>query len=225
MRINIDEKTCQHYDNIKTLSAFLEMIMENSTRMIKKTIETIENRLFTLKLEDRGTVSSYYDEMQILCDDLDTCRQPKPTDQQKYQNLMGRLPTAWSDYKRVLKWYAKDDDYLSLLLKLENYEKEIRQAKWFKSGRSLRQKRQNSDSKIAITYLRSFVIIVEWKDTMQKNSGILKNLNQRKKRENVFQETLDNQNRLNSSSSSRSINTSIRIEAHRHCQWWGYMAH
>lgn len=50
--------------------------------MMKRDSESIENQLFTLKLEGCGTVQSYYDTMRTLWDDLEFFGQPRPTDQQ-----------------------------------------------------------------------------------------------------------------------------------------------
>lgn len=50
---------------------------------------------------------------------------------------MPGLPIAWSHYKRILKWNVKEDDYLGILVELENYEEKLRQAKELESGRAV----------------------------------------------------------------------------------------
>lgn len=131
----MDKETCRWYDDIKTSSALLKRIREKSTKMMKKDTESTENELFTLKLKEWGMVRSYNKEMRMVWEDLESCGQPRPTDYQKYQNPICGLPTTLGEYKRILRWNVKDNDYLGLLLKLEKYKEELRQAKRFESVR------------------------------------------------------------------------------------------
>lgn len=77
----MNEETCRRYDVNKTLSVLLEKMRENSLQRMKKDTDSIENRLFTIKLEDCGTVSSCYNEIRTLFGDLESCGQPKLTNQ------------------------------------------------------------------------------------------------------------------------------------------------
>lgn len=67
----MDEETCCRYDNIKMLLAFLKRIKGNSNKMMKTDTGAIENQLFTVEIEDCGTVRSYYGEIRTLSKDLE----------------------------------------------------------------------------------------------------------------------------------------------------------
>lgn len=52
----MNEETCPRYYEIKMSSAALDKIRVNSTKIIKKDTELIENMILTFKLQDSGTV-------------------------------------------------------------------------------------------------------------------------------------------------------------------------
>lgn len=51
--------------------------------MMKKETESTETGLFMLKVKGCSTLASCYDEMRTLCEDLESCSQLRPTDQQR----------------------------------------------------------------------------------------------------------------------------------------------
>lgn len=94
IRGNIDDETCQGYDDIKTSSALLKRLGENSKKYMSKDAEFIEIQLFSPKLKDCGTVRFYYDEIRMFSNDLEACRQLKLTHQKRYRYLKRGLPKA-----------------------------------------------------------------------------------------------------------------------------------
>lgn len=83
------------------------------------------------------TVRVYYEEMWILCEELESCVQPKRTDQQWYENLMFGLPMAQGENQHALKCNIKDNDYLSFLIEKEDCVEELRQVTVFESCRAV----------------------------------------------------------------------------------------
>lgn len=121
--------------------------------------EAIEIRLFALKLENCGTVRWYYDEMRALSDDLQSCSQPKPTDQLRYRYLKFKLPKAWGQYKRVLRWNIKDNDYLTIILELKFFEEELRKDEGIKFGKAFFLRRARIIFKRCLRTLRKIYLI------------------------------------------------------------------